>query len=94
MESVINPLKNPSRSLKLKYDKKILCGVDKELFEELKEYVEENKGVFMSISHYIRCAIIQKLRPNDKERIAFLEGYEIAINDLNKKLIERKKENE
>lgn len=84
MESVINPSDNPKLNLKLKYDKQIHIFLDNNMFYDLKLYVSENKGVYNSVSHYIRCAIIQKLKPNDRERQAFLEGYAVAINDLQK----------
>ena len=61
MES-INPEENPTLSLKRRYDKSITIRLDEDLLEELNVVMESNKYTYNSISHYARCAIIEKLR--------------------------------
>lgn len=51
-----------SVGLKRKYDITYNFYLDSPLLEEMKCEVKEEKGIYNSVSHFIRCAIIEKLR--------------------------------
>ena len=50
----------------IKFNTQIPLTLNKELLEELDEKVAEKKQLYNSRSHFIRCAIIEKLRGKDR----------------------------
>lgn len=81
MES-INPIDNPTLSIKRNFNKRFLIQLDKSLWDELHSLVEDNKDVYNSVSHYIRCAIIQKLHPSKALKDAYNRGFSDCKNQL------------
>ena len=51
----------------IKFDTQIPLTINKELLEQLDETVKEKKQLYNSRSHFIRCAIIEKLRGRNNE---------------------------
>ena len=46
----------------IKFDEQIPFVLNKELLEEINEFIKAKKETYNSRSHFIRCAVIEKMR--------------------------------